>query len=195
MTGNSTTLIGRNANSSTGGISNSTALGAGAIVDADNTIQLGNTTVVAVKTSGTLTAAGLKLLTAGGVAATLSHYEEFDFTTAWPETTVSTNISLVRVGKLVTLFSKRIINISNMPEYANGVITSSAELPARFCPTGTLNQVLCPIFAYVNGTYTMVAFKLEPATDRKIRIRAMPGPFATGPQVNIERFTVSWIFD
>jgi len=60
VTGSSNTLIGTDARTTSNAQSNSTALGNGAVVEADNTIQLGNTSVTSVKTSGTLTAAGLE---------------------------------------------------------------------------------------------------------------------------------------
>jgi hypothetical protein len=55
-TGFSNTAIGSNANVSSANLSNATALGNQAIVTASNTIQLGNTDVTNVKTSGTITA-------------------------------------------------------------------------------------------------------------------------------------------
>jgi hypothetical protein len=55
-TGSFNTAIGNNANVATGALTNATAIGAGAIVNTNNTIQLGNTIVTNVKTSGTITA-------------------------------------------------------------------------------------------------------------------------------------------
>jgi hypothetical protein len=55
-TGSDNTLIGTNATSSLNSISNATAIGSGAVVATSNTMQLGNTSVSNVKTSGTLTA-------------------------------------------------------------------------------------------------------------------------------------------
>ena len=55
-TGTQNTLIGYSADVSSTNLSNATALGNQAIVTASNTIQLGNTSVTNVKTSGTLTA-------------------------------------------------------------------------------------------------------------------------------------------
>jgi hypothetical protein len=55
-TGSYNTAIGYGADVSSGTLSNSTAIGNGAIANASNLIQLGNTSVTNVKTSGTLTA-------------------------------------------------------------------------------------------------------------------------------------------
>jgi len=54
--GNNNTAIGYEADVVSNNLSNATAIGAGAKVAADNTIQLGNTSVSNVKTSGTVTA-------------------------------------------------------------------------------------------------------------------------------------------
>jgi hypothetical protein len=54
--GSNNTAIGYNANVGSGTLSNATAIGNGATVTTSNTIQLGNTSVTNVKTSGTLTA-------------------------------------------------------------------------------------------------------------------------------------------
>ena len=50
------TFIGRLATAGSGTIVNATAIGNGAVVSSSNTIQLGNTSITNVKTSGTLTA-------------------------------------------------------------------------------------------------------------------------------------------
>ena len=59
--GSQNTIIGTDADVSTATLTNATALGYGAIVTADNTVQLGSTSVTDVKTSGTITAAGLSI--------------------------------------------------------------------------------------------------------------------------------------
>jgi uncharacterized protein (TIGR02145 family) len=55
-TGSNNTAIGYNAGVASNNLTNATAIGNGAIVTASNTIQLGNTNVTNVNTSGTLTA-------------------------------------------------------------------------------------------------------------------------------------------
>jgi hypothetical protein len=60
-TGEFNTAIGYLANVGSDSLANATAIGNGAIVESSNTIQLGNTDVTNVKTSGTLTAAGMGL--------------------------------------------------------------------------------------------------------------------------------------
>ena len=55
-TGDNNTFIGNRANVASGALTNATAIGNGAMVSADNTIQLGNTSVTNVITSGTIKA-------------------------------------------------------------------------------------------------------------------------------------------
>ena len=58
-TGSNNTAIGSGANVGSATLSNTTAIGSGAIVNASNSIQLGNTSVTNVKTSGTITAGAI----------------------------------------------------------------------------------------------------------------------------------------
>ena len=58
-TGNRNTIIGTNADVATAALNNATAIGYGSSVSASNTIQLGNTSVTDVKTSGTITAGSI----------------------------------------------------------------------------------------------------------------------------------------
>ena len=55
-TGNDNTYIGADADAASNNLSNATAIGKGAIVDASNTIQLGNSSVTNVNTYGSITA-------------------------------------------------------------------------------------------------------------------------------------------
>lgn len=67
-TGSQNTIIGTNADVSTATLTNATALGYGAIVTTNNTVQLGSTSVTNVKTSGTLTADAVTYPKAHGTA-------------------------------------------------------------------------------------------------------------------------------
>jgi hypothetical protein len=67
-TGSSNTAIGYNANVGSDNLTNATAIGNGANVAASNTIQLGNTFVTNVMTSGTLTAGSVTYPNAHGTA-------------------------------------------------------------------------------------------------------------------------------
>ena len=65
--GNNNTIIGTEANVGANNLSNATALGSGAVVATSNTIQLGNTSVTNVKTSGTITAGAITLPNTDGI--------------------------------------------------------------------------------------------------------------------------------
>ena len=73
QTGSNLTAIGYDAGAPDGSnLTNSTAIGNGARVTTNNTIQLGNTSVTNVNTSGTITAAGL--VTTGNVAVNTNKF-------------------------------------------------------------------------------------------------------------------------
>ncbi|WP_111309043.1 beta strand repeat-containing protein [Confluentibacter sediminis] len=71
--GDYNTLIGTNSNTSTGDITNGIAIGYGAVVNANNTIQLGNGNITDVKTSGAITSGGVvtgtSLVKSGGTSS------------------------------------------------------------------------------------------------------------------------------
>jgi hypothetical protein len=56
--GTGNTFIGNQADASSANLTNATAIGNGAVVDASNKVQIGNTSVTSVVTSGSITAAG-----------------------------------------------------------------------------------------------------------------------------------------
>jgi len=68
-TGNYNTAIGNGADVASAALTNATAIGNGAVVAASNTIQLGNTSVTNVNTSGTITATAIGLGTATPVTS------------------------------------------------------------------------------------------------------------------------------
>ena len=67
-TGSRNTAIGYDADVAANNLSNATAIGNGASVAASNTIQLGNTSVTNVKTSGTITAGAITIPNTDGTA-------------------------------------------------------------------------------------------------------------------------------
>ena len=64
--GNNNTFLGKSSNGSSATLSNSSAIGYEATVAASNTIQLGNTSITDVKTSGTVTAGAVTYLNSVG---------------------------------------------------------------------------------------------------------------------------------
>ena len=67
-TGSNNTMIGRGADVALGTLSNATAIGYGSTVSTNNTIQLGNTSVTNIKTSGTITAGTITYPNTDGTA-------------------------------------------------------------------------------------------------------------------------------
>ena len=67
-TGDYNTALGYTADVGAGNLTNATALGYGALVTASNTIQLGNTSVIEIKTSGTITAGAITIPNIDGTA-------------------------------------------------------------------------------------------------------------------------------
>jgi len=78
--GSDNTAIGNSANVGSDSLTNATAIGFGAIVNASNTIQLGNTAVTDVKTSGAITAGG-KIIAGASSASSTSAVMEANSTT------------------------------------------------------------------------------------------------------------------
>jgi hypothetical protein len=89
-TGSNNTALGHQANVSVDGLSNATAIGNGATVTASNTIQLGNTDVTNVKTSGTITAGDITYpKTHGSANQVLTTSGSGTLTWATPSTTAT----------------------------------------------------------------------------------------------------------
>ena len=78
--GTNNTAIGNSANVGSANLTNATAIGNGAIVSASNTIQLGNTAVTNVNTSGAITAGG-KIIAGASSASSTSAVMEANSTT------------------------------------------------------------------------------------------------------------------
>ena len=171
-TGNQNVLLGSEARTTSPTMNNAIAIGYMSLVDADNTVQLGNTSIIAVKTSGTVTAAapttgahlttktyvddkfialsnqpvrttdtvtfaGLILPNAGGSASTLNHYEEYVHSTIFSSATFTGNIDLlfVRIGKLVTMTFPY---TNTFTATSTTQLSNSVAVPTRFRPFGDL---------------------------------------------------------
>jgi hypothetical protein len=96
-TGTNNTAIGYGADVSSGGLNNATAIGSGAIVTGSNTIQLGNTDVTNVNTSGTLTAGAVTYTNTTG---TNGYYLKTDGAgvTSWAPAIVTTILPIANGG-------------------------------------------------------------------------------------------------
>jgi hypothetical protein len=108
-TGTNNTALGNSANVASAGLTNATAIGNGASVTASNTIQLGNSSVTSIKTSGIVTANGYVvaggtssqyLMADGSVSAGQSTSNFVDLTTAQTVAGVKTFSSNLNVNGL-----------------------------------------------------------------------------------------------
>jgi hypothetical protein len=126
VNGSYNTAIGYDSNVSEESISNSTAIGNGAIVDADNKIQLGNTSVTAVATSGSITAGAVTYPNTDGTnGQVLSTNGSGALSWATPSATVP-NASLTSAKFYARTISESTTLTSNdFIVIANGAVTIS----------------------------------------------------------------------
>jgi len=108
-TGSNNTAIGYAADVLTNNLSNATAIGNGAKVAASNTIQLGNTSVTDVITSGAITAAGLAVT--GNVTSTSGSISGFDAALN-NQTGTTYTLTSADNGKVVTLNNASAITLT-----------------------------------------------------------------------------------
>ena len=126
--GSKNTIIGTDADVSTATLTNASALGYGAIVTADNTVQLGSTTVTNVNTSGTITAGGLSV--SGNVAVNTN---KFNVTAANGNTSVAGTLDVTGA----TTLSSATVN-GKVIAGASSAASSSAVLEANSTTQGFL---------------------------------------------------------
>jgi hypothetical protein len=126
-TGSNNTAIGNQANVALGSLTNATAIGNGAIVSGSNQIQLGNTSVTLVKTSGGITLGGTLTANAGVFTSTTISGDELISGTLTANTGVFTNTAISSNAFIGgTLFATSGL-------FGNTSIAGSASI------TGTLN--------------------------------------------------------
>ena len=116
-TGSNNTAIGYAADVATAALSNATAIGAGAIVSTINTIQLGNTAVTNVNTSGAITAAGFTSTIATGTAPLV-----VTSTTPVANLSIGGNAATVTTNAILT---GPVTSVGNATTITDGAITTS----------------------------------------------------------------------
>jgi hypothetical protein len=142
-TGSNNTLIGSTANVGTNNLTNATALGFGATVATSNTVQLGNSSVTSVNTSGTITAPSIKLTTGASNGYILT--SSADGTASWAASSSSISGGTTNA----------------IPKYSSATaITSSAisddGTTVSLASTRTLTGANAAVNAQTGTTYTLV---------------------------------------
>ncbi|MEI6596444.1 MAG: hypothetical protein WCO28_12840, partial [Bacteroidota bacterium] len=140
-TGSNNTAIGYLADVATNNLTNATAIGYGAIVNASNTIQLGNANITNVKTSGTITASGFiipggtstQVLLADGSYTTIVREVSDEFSA----TVTQTNFTLTQTPS----------TISKVKMYINGIRISNTAY--------SISGTTLTYTASFNGNYSL----------------------------------------
>jgi hypothetical protein len=136
--GSGNTAIGSNADVRSGNLTNATAIGSGAIVLASNTVQLGNSSVTNVKTSGTITTGSITLPNTDGAKDQVLTTDGSGKAT-W--STISTSASDVVIAKLANA-SRTIAKVGNL-EFRYSSTRTNGFLEVRTV-SGSMNaQAYC----------------------------------------------------
>lgn len=127
-TGTNNTALGNSANVASAGLTNATAIGNGASVTTSNTIQLGNTSVTNVKTSGTLTAGTVTYPNAhGSVNQVLSTSGSGALTWITPTSVTVGTISSTSNANGATITAGGVLNLAPADATNGGIVTNGAQ--------------------------------------------------------------------
>ena len=116
-TGSNNTLLGFNANVSSGSANNETVIGKGATGSGDNTVQLGNTSVTNVNTSGTITAGEITIPNTDGTSGQVLTTDGSG-TLSW--TTSSAGVSGSGTANMIAKFDGSSTVLGNSSVYDDG---------------------------------------------------------------------------
>jgi hypothetical protein len=128
LTGSNNTAIGDGADVAFNNLTNATAIGNGASVTADNTIQLGNTSVTNVKTSGTITA-GLVTYpkTHGAPNQVLITIGSGTLTWSTPTSVTVGTISSTSNANGATITAGGVLNLAPADATNGGIVTNGVQ--------------------------------------------------------------------
>jgi hypothetical protein len=155
--GSENTIIGTDADVSSATLSNATALGYGANVAASNTIQLGNTSVTDVNTSGTITAAGLTVtgnVTSSGTGGSISGFDA----ALNNQTGTTYTLTSADNGKVVTLNNASAITLTINTGLGDGFNCLIVQKGAgQITITGTATRINRQNHTKTAGQYAVVS--------------------------------------
>jgi hypothetical protein len=171
------------------GLTNSTAIGNHAVCSTSNSIQLGNTAITTVSTTGAFSAGSLS--TAGNVSCssltfpsgTLSYYEEYDHVTAFILSTItslSVTIRFTRIGRQVTAHVPLISTLNAATLSSGPSLVSTAAFPSRFRSSNP-----CMSFVSVNND------ELTPVSSSGCAIITAAGLIEIHPTTSVSSYSVS----
>jgi len=221
LTGSNITAIGNHADVASDNLSNATAIGAGAIVGADNTIQLGNTNVVNVATTGTLTAGAITYPNTAGTSGYVLTTDGFNAAT-WASVsgvaagpisvtsdvngaTISNNIitltpadsingGVVTTGRQTFSGQKTILGDLKVSGAASGTtLDQSNTLPGGTCPASSWGwtEFGQSFTAGASGSLTSVSFLFVNNSNGNGTLKIYMGVGNTGTMLSSQPFSVT----
>jgi len=176
-TGSNNTAIGYQADVATNNLSNTTVIGSGAIVSASNTIQLGNTSVTNVNTSGTITSGAVTYPKIHGTANQILTTTGSG-TLTW---TTPTSISIGAIGTATTngaTITSGVLSLAPADGTNGGIVTTSAQTFA-----GAKTFTTAPVLVGTNITGTAANLSIGGTATTATNISGgSPGsiPYQTG---------------
>ena len=201
-TGSSNTFLGSNANAqaSFGTISNSTAIGAEAIVNESNTIQLGNTAVTNVKTAAKLTtgavtypnvdgSANQVLFTNGSGVASFGPIPLLNQNTTGTASNVTGTVAIANGGTGATVAADALTNLG-----AQAVANLSTDMTAD-ATSITKYPAVKTIKDYVDSSVTSGAPDATTITKGKVQLAGDLTGTAAAPEVAAGKITTAKLAD
>jgi hypothetical protein len=202
-TGNNNTIIGTNANLVANNLNNATALGYGAVVGSSDTVQLGNTDVTSVNTSGKLTTGAVTypntdgtanqvLLTNGSGVASFGPIPTLNQNTTGTAANVTGTVAITNGGTGQTTKTAAFDALSPMTT-AGDIIYGGTSGTGTSLAKGTDGQVLTlasglPSWVAPTGVTTMAAIGSTPnangATISGVNLNLQPANASFGGVVS-----------
>ncbi|MEY4524787.1 MAG: hypothetical protein RIR57_157 [Bacteroidota bacterium] len=174
-TGNNNTAIGGYADFSSNNLSNATAIGYQATVGESNTIQLGNTSVTNVKTSGTITAGGVTYPNSAGTSGQVLTTNGSN-SASWASVSGTTNSIWVN-NLSFEIPSAPTAGVESFDGIFNGYYYKFLSLYNAQSGISQTRSYITPPTSWGNGSYTVTVYYLTSsaaAGDIKLSVGVIP---------------------